>query len=223
MNRPGSAYEEQMWFRPVIGAIALTGAVLLTACSTLFAPSPPAPRFYTLDASAAIGTPSGAIATSSPGVPAPVMIVAPPHAEAGFDTDRIVYVLEQHRLQPYADSQWIDTPSKMLAPLLAAALSRTGAFGAVVPAPSPVNSPWELQSDVLRLQQEVVAGTFRFTLRVTLIEKKTRTVVFSREFDASAPIAGTGPAAAVVAANVVVGDVLGQVAAACAIEVSRQR
>jgi len=205
-----------------LGRLALLAStavatVSLVACGSLFAPSPPAPHFYTLDA-AAPGALAPRVAAS-----APVMIVAVPRAEAGFDTDRIVYVLEEHRLQPYADNQWIDTPSKMLAPLISEAMSRTGSFGAVLTAPSTVPGQWELQSDIVRLQLEVAAARFRFTLRVVLIETQTRTVVLTREFDASAPVSGASPAAAVAAANVVVADVLQQAAAICASEVARRR
>ncbi len=199
---------------PATTAVAVT---LLAACGSLFAPSPPAPHFYTLDA-----TPLGALAPRV-AASAPVMIVAVPRAEAGFDTDRIVYVPEEHRLQPYADNQWIDTPSKMLAPLISEAMSRTGSFGTVLTAPSTVPGQWELQSDIVRLQLEVVAARFRFTLHVVLIETQTRTVVLTREFDASAPVSVASPAAAVAAANVVVADVLQQVAAACAREIARRR
>ena len=203
--------------------LAAAGAMILTACGSLFAPAPAAPHFYTLDGPAATSVAPTAAPASTAGGLAPVMIVALPRAAAGFDTDRIVYVSEAHRLQPYADNQWIDTPAKMLEPLIAAALSRTGAFGAVLQAPGPVNGQWELRSDIVRLQHEVVASRFRFTLQVTLIEKRTLTVAMAREFDASEPIIGTGPAAAVSAANLVVADVLHQMAAACASEVVRRR
>ena len=111
----------------------------------------------------------------------------------------------------------------MLAPLITAALDRAGVFGAVLPESSPVNGRWELQSDIVRLQHEVSAARFRFTLRVALIETRTRAVVLKREFDASAPVAGATPAAAVSAANVVVADVLAQMATACAAEVALRR
>jgi cholesterol transport system auxiliary component len=201
-----------------LGLLATTVVAMtsLAGCGSLFAPSPPAPHFYTLDTMAPRApAPPAAIAAT-----AAVVIVAVPRAEAGFDTDRIVYVLEEHRLQPYADNQWIDTPSKMLAPLISEAMSRTGSFGAVLTAPSRVPGQWELQSDIVRLQLEVAAARFRFTLHVVLIETQTRTVVLTREFDASAPVSGASPAAAVAAANVVVADVLQQVAAACASEVA---
>ena len=225
MRRPRLAIEplRQLGLpRTVVGASAAVAAVLLTGCGSLFAPAPPSPHFYTLDSSTAIAVTAPAAPSSSAGALAPVMLVATPRAAAGFDTDRIVYVLEEHRLQPYADSQWIATPSKMLEPLISAALSRTGAFGAVLEAPSAVNAQWELQSNVVRLEHEVGAARFRFTLHVTLIEKQTRTVVLARDFDASESITGTGPAAAVAAANVVVAEVLHQMAGACASEVARR-
>ena len=205
----------------IVGMSVSAALTLLSACGTLLAPSPPAPHFYTLDVPASAATPQQR--SAKPPQENLVLIVALPHADAGFDTDRIVYMLDEHRLQPYADNQWIDTPPKMLAPLISGALDRTRAFGAVLPASSPVNGRWELQSDIVRLQHEVFAARFRFTLRVTLIETRTRAVVFTREFDGSAPVAAATPAAAVSAANVVVADVLAQMATACAAAVALRR
>lgn len=225
MNRSELAFNQRRTCtgsRAARAATAVAALTVVAACGSLFAPAPPAPHFYTLDAPTPIAAPALGMATASLVISAPVMVVAQPRAEAGFDTDRIVYVLDEHRLQSYADNQWIDTPSKMLEPLISGALWRTGVFAAVLHAPSAVNGRWELQSDIVRLQHEVAAARFRFTINVTLIEKQTRTVVLAREFDATAPIIGTGPAAAVAAANVVVADVLRQMAAACASEVARR-
>jgi len=204
-----------------VGMGAFAALTLLSACGTLFAPSPPSPHFYTLDVPAPMATPPQQAAKWPQ--PDSVLIVALPRAGAGFDTDHIVYMLDEHRLQPYADNQWIDTPPKMLAPLISRALDHTGAFGAVLPESSLVNGRWEMQSDIVRLQHEVFAARFRFTLRVTLIEMRSRAVVFTHEFDGSAPVAAATPAAAVSAANVVVADVLAQMATACAAAVALRR
>jgi len=204
-----------------VGMSVLAAMSLLSACGTLFAPSPPAMHFYTLDGPAPMAMPAQQ-AAKSPQADS-VLVVALPRAGAGFDTDRIVYMLDEHRLQPYADNQWIDTPPKMLAPLISGALDRTRAFGAVLPESSPVSGRWELQSDIVRLQHEVSAARFRFTLRVTMIETRTRAVVFTHEFDGSAPVAAATPAAAVAAANVVVADVLARMATACAAEIALRR
>jgi cholesterol transport system auxiliary component len=203
-------------------AAACALGALLAGCSGLFGGPPrPAPHFWSLDAQ--VGTAAAAAApvvgASAPapaaGASAPVLIVAKPRAAAGFDTDRIVYVREEHRLEPYADNQWIDTPQSMLAPLIAESLARTGAFAAVLAPPSPANGQWELDTEIVRLQHEVAAQRVRFTLRATLVAKPQRTVVAAREFEAVAPTASTSPAGAVAAANVAVADVLRQLTAFC--------
>jgi cholesterol transport system auxiliary component len=155
-------------------------------------------------------------ASAPPGAAsAPVMIVATPRAAAGLDTDRIVYVREAHRLEPYADNQWVDTTPRMLGPLIAESLARSGVFGAVLSTPSPANGQWELNTEIVRLQHEVAASRVRFTLRAALVDKPMRTVVASREFDAVAPTPSTDAAGAVAAANAAVGEVLGQLTDFC--------
>lgn len=204
-------------------ASILVAGTVLAACGGLLAPGPKASHFYTLDAPTRAPDPQPMPAPVSAAGARPLLIVALPRASAGFDTDRIVYLREEHLLQAYADSQWIDTPAKMIEPLMVSALMHTGAFGAVLPAPSGGDGTWKLESDIVRLQHEVVAARFRFTLRVALIESRTRSVAFTREFDASAPVGAANPAAAVAAANIVVADVLAQVARACADEIAKPR
>jgi len=190
----------------LLAAFAALGA---GGCSTLFAPPPPAPHFWTLDA-----PPAGANASPA-AASAPVLVVSTPRAAAGFDTDRIVYVRDAHRLEPYADNQWIDTPPRMLGPLIAESLSRSGAFAAVLATPSPANGQWQLDTQLVRLQHEVGGSRVSVALRATLVDRPTRTVVAAREFEASAPTPSADPAGAVAAANVAVADILRQLTAFC--------
>jgi cholesterol transport system auxiliary component len=203
--------------RALLAAAVLPFAALVAGCGSLFGPPPPAPHFWTLDPAPATARPPAA------GASAPVLVVAVPRAAAGFDTDRIVYVREAHRLEPYADNQWIDTPPRMLGPLIADALARTGAFAAVLATPSPANGQWQLDTQIVRLQHDVAEGRVRFALRATLVDKPTRTVVVAREFEASAPAPTATPAGAVAAANVAVADVLGQLTAFCVAAVGARR
>ena len=198
-----------------MAALALVG--LLAGCGSLLGPPPPTPHFWSLDAA-----PDSNASAAAPAPPAsvPVLIVAKPRAAAGFDTDRIVYVREAHRLEPYADNQWVDAPQRMLAPLIAESLARTGAFGAVLATPSPAGGQWELDTEIVRLQHEVAAQRVRFTLRATLVDRPLRRAVVAREFDAVAPTPATSPAGAVAAANVAVSDVLRQLTAFCVTAVS---
>jgi len=213
--RPDSAFEfgvrpedlTPLWRRAAVCVLA----ALLAGCGNLFGPPPTTPHFWSLDAPA----PPASAPAPAPRASAPVLIVAKPRAAAGFDTDRIVYVREEHRLEPYADNQWIDAPQRMIAPLIADSLARTGAFAAVLATPSPANGQWELDTEIVRLQHEVAAQRVRFTLRATLVDRPLRTAVVAREFDAVAPTPSTNPAGAVAAANVAVADVLRQLTAFC--------
>ena len=103
---------------------------------------------------------------------APTLIVNPPHAAAGFDSRRIIYVRELHKLEYFAHSEWVDTPARMLAPLIVAALENGGAFRAVVLTPSAASGDFRLDTEIVRLQHEFGTGPsrVRFTLRAYLVE-----------------------------------------------------
>ena len=199
-----------------IACLATGLLVTLAGCDSLLGPPPPAPHSWTLDAADAGGLPAG-----RPGAPAAgattaaAIVIGVPRAAAGFDTDRIMYVRETHRLEPYAENQWVDTPSRMLLPLLSGSLARTGAFAAVLTVPSSTHGGWLLETLVVRLQHEVPEGRVRFTLRATLVDRLNGTAVAAREFEATAPTPSTNPAGAVAAANAAVAEVLAQLSPWC--------
>ena len=184
---------------------------VLGACGTLRPTATPNPAFYALEG--VRGNAAGAVA---PG--APTLIVNPPHAAAGFDSQRIIYVREAHKLEYFAHNEWVDPPARMLAPLLVAAVEQTGAFRAVVPTPSAAAGDLRLDTEIIRLQHEFrsLPSGVRFTLRAYLVDDKTRRVVAWREFDATVPSASDDPYGGVVAANQAVQTVLKDLAAFCA-------
>ena len=191
---------------------AIAGLLLLplAACSVLrTAPTPPA-TFYALD-----NLPS-ALRAPAP-VDAPTLLINPPRAAAGFDSQRIIYLREPHRLDYFAHSEWVDPPPRMLGPLLVAALQNTGAFHAVVLMPSTATGQVRLDTEILRLQHEFLGhpSRARFTLRATLVDDKTRRVLGWREFDQSVAATGDDPAGGVAAANRAVQAVLQEVADFC--------
>jgi cholesterol transport system auxiliary component len=203
------------------GRLLAAGLPLLAvcACSALRPTATPHLVLYSLDSPR--GTTSAASSLSAgPTAPAaaPTLIINPPHASPGFDSSRIVYVREPHRLESFAHNRWVDSPSRMLAPLLVAALENTGAFRAVVLTPSAAVGDLRLDTEIVRLQHEFHArpSAARFTLRAYLVDNKTRRVLASREFDAVVPSAGEDPAGGVAAANRAVQEVLGNLAVFCA-------
>jgi len=199
-----------------LGAAGLLLA-LVCGCGALTTAVAPHPRFFSLTgargaAQAAPQTGTTAAAT------APTLTVSPPHAAAGFDSRRIMYVRQADQLEYFAHNEWIDTPARMLAPLIVAAVESSGAFRAVVQTPSPAAGEMRLDTEILRLQHEFLQAPsqVRFTLRAYLVESVTRRVIASREFDAAVPAASEDPHGGVVAANRAVQTVLENLSAFCA-------
>jgi cholesterol transport system auxiliary component len=198
-------------WRLIAAALSLT---LVCGCGAIQPVLSPHPNFYSLADARNTTTPAPPRAA----VTAPTLIVSPPHAAAGFDSQRIMYVRQANQLEYFAHNEWIDTPARMLAPLIVAAVESSGAFRAVVQTPSPAAGEMRLDTEILRLQHEFLSAPsrVRFTLRAYLVESVTRRVIASREFDAAVPAASEDPYGGVVAANRAVQTVLENLSAFCA-------
>jgi len=173
------------------------------------------PSFYSLDNARA-----AAPASVAPTVPAsaPTLIINPPHAAAGFDSSRIIYVRETHKLEYFSRNEWVDTPARMLAPLIVAAVENSGTFRAVVLTPSAATGDLRLDTEIVRLQHDFGSqpSRVRFTLRAYIVDNTTRRVLASREFDETVAAASRDPYGGVVAANRAVQVVLEHLASFCA-------
>jgi cholesterol transport system auxiliary component len=195
------------------GRIFAAGLCLATlgGCNALSPTTAAHPDYYALDhvqSAAPVVMPAAA----------PTLIINPPHATAGFSSPRIIYVREAHKLEYFANSEWVDPPARMLAPLLVAATANSGAFRAVVPTPSAAAGDLRLDTEIIRLQHEfgTLPSRVRFTLRANLVDNKTREVLAWQEFDTSVAAASEDAYGGVVAANRAVATVLENVSAFCA-------
>lgn len=221
---------------PMMCTSRLVAASLILAlaagCGAIRPKATSQPAYYSLDSGM---LESRSDATLPPTLPpsALTLIVNPPHAASGFDSQRILYVRTDHRLEYFAHSEWVDTPARMLAPLIVTAVERSGAFRAVVLTPSAAAGDLRLDSEIVRLQHEFggqpggqpganPSSRVRFTLRVYLVDNSTRRVLAWREFDATESSASEDPYGGVIAANRAVRKVLLQLANFCA-ETARQR
>lgn len=204
------SFERWWWF----GAAGL--CLLLAGGCSLFNPAaaPAAPGLYSLDHALS------AAPTTLRELPAaaPTLVVSSPRAAAGFDSRRIIYVRQPHKIEYFAHSEWIDTPARMLSPLVVAALDKSGAFRAVVPAQSSAGSDLRLDTEVVQLQQEFDGqpSRVRFALRAHLVEVSSRRVIAARDFEEAATAPSDDPYGGVVAANQAVRTVLENLAAFCA-------
>lgn len=203
---------------------AALSMLLLCGCQALQPTTSPSAKLYTLTGVGDTGLSAQGLAPTEAAHPAPTLIVAPTHAAAGFDSRRIMYVRQADQLEYFAHSEWADTPARMLAPLIVAAVERSGAFRAVVSTPSPATGEMRLDTEVLGLRHEFLdaPSRVRFTLRAYVVESATRKVIASRGFEAVVPSASEDPHGGVVAANRAVQTVLNQLSIFCA-ETARNR
>lgn len=187
--------------------------LLAGGCGLLSPTTTPQPSQYSLDGARAEPRQAMRAPAAVPQA-APTLIVNPPHAAAGFDSRRMVYVREAHKREYFAYSEWVDTPARMIAPLIVAALEDSGAFRAVVMTPSAAAGNLRLDTEVIRLQHEFQAAPsrVRLTLRAHIVDNATRRVLAWREFDETVDAAGGNPYGGVLAANRAVQTLLQQLA-----------
>jgi len=199
-----------------LGAAGLLLA-LAGGCSALRPAATPQPSFYSLD-SARVEARTATHAPAALSMKAPTLIVNPPHAASGFDSQRIIYVREAHKLEYFAHSEWVDTPARMLAPLIVAAVENSGTFRAVVLTPSAAAGDLRLDTEIMRLQQDFGSqpSHVRFTLRAYIVDNATRQVLARQEFDETVAATTGDPYGGVVAANRAVQTVLERLAGFCA-------
>jgi cholesterol transport system auxiliary component len=147
----------------------------------------------------------------------PALVVAQPTAAPGFDAPRILYVKRPHELESFSRSEWVDTPARMLAPLLVRALERSGAFASVAEARSAAAAGLRLETEIVRLQQEftIHPSRVRLAVRVQLSEVLSRRVLVAREIEAVEEASSDDPYGGVVAANRAVRRVLDEIVAYC--------
>lgn len=197
--------------RAALGAALGATVLTLSACSALRPAATQPPALYLL------ASPPGQVAAPAPAGAVrslPTLLVNPVQAASGFDSQRLIYLHQDHQLAYFAHSEWADPPARMLGPLLVAAIDQTGAFGSVVLAPASVAGDVRLATRIIRLQHnfQTQPSRVQFTLRAYLTDETTRKVLAWREFSAEAPAATENAQGGVTAANVVVQEVLAQLA-----------
>jgi cholesterol transport system auxiliary component len=192
-------------------------AFALVACNPLKPAADQPLTFHTLNSMPLSEPELRFFAASSSNPNLPSVIVNPPHAAAGFETAKLIYLRQQHQLEYYSQSEWVAPPARMLSPLIVERLMRTGSFQAVVLTPTAVQADLRLNAEIIRLQHEFVDATgpskVRFTLRAYVMDEKTRKVLASREFEALVTAPSENAAGGVIAANVALQLVMDDVAA----------
>ena len=148
-------------------------------------------------------------------VPQP-LVIAIPQARPAFDSTRIVYVSRSYEVRFFARSQWIDTPARMLAPLLVQALGASSRFQPVRSG-AGVDAALRLETEITTLQQEftVRPSRVRFALRAQLVNVAEHRIVATEELEAVEEAPSDDTYGGVVAANQAVSRVLRELTTRC--------
>lgn len=142
-------------------------SILLVACS-----STPPMRHYLLDAVLPLEIPTHQTEQ--------VIQVSMPRAAPGFDTPAQIYIRSPFVLERYSQSQWVDTPARLLLPLMVRTIEASGLFVAVLSETAPqVAGELRLDTEILRLQQEFLTqpSQVRLMFRLRLLNMATSEVV----------------------------------------------
>ena len=209
--------------RAVALALGATMLGLLTACAALKPAPVPPPRFFSLggEPAGALAPPRAAAVVAS--ASAPSLLVNLSQAAAGFDSQRIIYTRQPFQLEYFSRSEWVDTPARMLAPLMVSALDRAGSFRAVLTPPTSASADLRLDTEIVRLQHEFggAPSRVRLTLRATLTDNATRQVLAQIDLDQRADAGSEDAYGGVVAANAAASAMLQALVAFCT-QVSEQ-
>lgn len=191
-----------------VGCLAAALCVLaLSGCNALRPAAATPPAFYALSAPPVVTAAPTEVDSQRK---LPTLIITPPRAASGFDSQRIIFVRKDHQLEYFSHSEWVDPPARMLGPLIATAMEHTGAFAAVVVTPASAAGEQRLDTEIVRLQHnfQTQPSRVQFTLRATLVDDKTRQVMAWQEFSDEVAAPSDSPQGGVTAANQVVQRVL---------------
>jgi cholesterol transport system auxiliary component len=137
------------------------------------------------------------------------LFVSKPVANAGYDTNAMIYIVRPYQLRSYAYNQWVDSPANMLMDVLTDNLQRSNYFHAVTFPPSLTHTDFRLNTQVIMFQQEFLQpeSQFHLVLQATLINNRTQRVIATRRFESIVAAPGNDPYSGVNAANVAANEV----------------
>lgn len=174
--------------------VALVLALALAACVSVGVGGDGAPHAYHV-----LGDPGASARRAEPLVSALLIQLLP--ADAVADTVSIAYSRRANELAFYQLASWSERPVRRLPRLLQRRLEAAGVASAVGVLGEPLRADWLLTIGIDTLHHDVAAppGQARFALTAELFDRRSRTRIARRQFEASAPCASADSAAAAAA------------------------
>lgn len=134
--------------------------------------------------------------------PATLLILAP-ETSAAYDTTRMAYAVRPYEIAYFSRTEWGETPSQMLHPLLVQTLQQTHYFSSVVTPPFTGHFTHTLRTEILALQQDFTSepAALQLMLRVQLVAGGRDEILGTKEISVREPMRERTPRAGAVAAN----------------------
>ncbi|OGT44400.1 MAG: hypothetical protein A3F13_01830 [Gammaproteobacteria bacterium RIFCSPHIGHO2_12_FULL_40_19] len=140
---------------------------------------------------------------SQPAVSHQTIFVTTPVASPGYASSKMIYVMIPYQLKSFATNRWVAPPAELLLPLIANRLRAAGYFHAVVTSPFTGAAHYQLNTHLLKLQQEFIQpqSQVRLTIEATLMNVATGRVIANNLFETTVPATANNPYAGVLATN----------------------
>jgi cholesterol transport system auxiliary component len=141
--------------------------------------------------------------------------VAPPTAAPGYGSPAMAYRTRAHELRYFAHQRWVDRPARLVEQAL---LDGLAAGGASLVAPGSGARPdYRLLSDLVQFEQDFTTtpSRVRLVLRVQLVDVRERRLLGSETLRLEQAAASEDAPGGVAAANALLAQAIGQVAAFC--------
>ena len=142
------------------------------------------------------------------------ILITTPIAAPGYETSNMIYVMVPYQLRSFANHRWVASPAQLLLPLLADHIRSRNYFKVVMASPFSGETTYQLNTQLLVLQQEFLQpdSRVRLVMQATLVNNQSGKVIASRVFQAVIPAKNNNPYGGVLATNQAANQVLNQIA-----------
>lgn len=115
----------------------------------------------------------------------PSLLMSMPEPAPGHESQGMVYEQVPHKIRYFATSQWVQSPARMLAPLIVQRLEKSGLWSSVVQTPTSVRGDFRLEVGNVALVQEFLQqpSRVRLALRAQLTTIHDPGVIGTRNFE----------------------------------------
>lgn len=129
--------------------------------------------------------------------------VTQPMAMAGYDTEKMLYIIKPFQLSAFANNSWASAPATMLFPLITESLEKSGYFFAVVSGTGTDVTEYRLETELITLQQNflIKPSQLELAVQMTLIHVVDNRVVAAKTVHERIPCKLDAPYGGVRAAN----------------------